>query len=230
MIVYHHHLGSNSRGSAKQVGMRTRGQGHLSVCVSTRSLGACSTQEFFCVLDSLRLLLVHSQALIWYYLNACKHTISSRVWGHAPPGNFKLPEIASGTYSGTYLNALSILSLIYYYSCYGDLLTLCIWFTGGRVPPKRVDFLGYIIIEANKFILCQRLQALLSQSLMPDIFHCFMTLVNCNSDSIWRAIRIVWASDLAVAISFSMASWTQQLVLSSLLFSYICNSWHTEWL
>jgi hypothetical protein len=38
-----------------------------------------------CILYSL---IVHSQVLIWYYLNAGKHTISNGVWGHAPPGNF----------------------------------------------------------------------------------------------------------------------------------------------
>jgi hypothetical protein len=42
------------------------GGGHLSACVSTQSLGVWGhvPPGKFCILDSLRLLLVHSQAVI----------------------------------------------------------------------------------------------------------------------------------------------------------------------
>ena len=64
--------------------------------------GAMLPQEIF-AFYTLRLLLVHSQALIQYYLKACKHMSSSGVWRHAPPGKFafRLSEIASDAFSGT---------------------------------------------------------------------------------------------------------------------------------
>jgi hypothetical protein len=117
----------------------------MSVCVSIRSLGGWrhAPPGNFGILDSLRLLLVHSQALIWYYLNACKYTTSSGVRGMLPLEkvlHFRLSEIASDAFSRTNLVLFECsLSLLYYYSCYGDFLALCIMIIpvsqGGQRPP-----------------------------------------------------------------------------------------------